>query len=263
VNVGSSPQPFIHENEGWWFRKHINISEDALKGNPEVTFKGVDDNALVYVNGRLAVEHKGWDKQFSFFIGSFAKPGENVIAIYVQNLEGQGGIYKPVTLNWGIPSPVKAVLEFHQSLNGALAGWTAPIGGDPITKGDFADNSWKTVRQFPTAPPADKIAWYRGEFTLPNREGWIIPWRLHVESTGNMQIWLNGRLLGRYFSEGPQKDFYLPGSPGWLSAKGKNTIALVLRPSSNGIVPPSIKSLYVAPYDDYVAQEHTLNITFK
>ncbi len=254
VNVGSSQHSFIREHEGWWFRKHISLSEEAVNGKPELTFKGIDDSALVYVNGSLAGEHKGSGELFSIPIGSLAKTGENVIAVCVQNLAGSEGIFKSVVLKWGNATQLKASLLFHHSLDGELAGWQ---------DAKLDDSNWKTASNWKPGSSSHLITCYRGEFTLPNREGWTIPWRLHVESTGDMQIWLNGRLLGRYFSKGPQKDFYVPGSTAWLIAQGKNTVALVLRPSGSGIIPPTIKSVYVAPYDEYVTQEHTLNITFK
>ncbi len=85
--------------------------------------------------------------------------------------------------------------------------------------------------------------------------------RLHLESTGNMQVWMNGRLLGRYFADGPQKDFYLPS--GWLNFGGKNSVVLVLRPNGNGSTWPAITSAYSAPYEDYLVQKHTMRIRFK
>ena len=257
TEVGKGPQAFLQDKkEGRWFRIRIQLSDDAVKLDPRILFKGVDDNAVVYVNGKFAAEHKGWDKPFTSQLGGLVKPGENVVAIYVENAEGPGGIYRPVLFEWGKPTPVKANLEFHHSLKGELAGWQAET---------FNNSSWKTSPKYPSGnrwthvSSLSEITWYRGEFILPDREGWVIPWRVHIESTGSMQIWLNGRLLGRYFAEGPQNDFYLP--KGWLKADGKNTLALVLRHSGKGT--PVIKNIFVAPYEDYVVQKHTLNIMFK
>jgi hypothetical protein len=175
-----------------------------------------------------------------------------MIAVYVQNLGGTGGIYKPVIMKWGKPEPITANLCFHRSLNGELAHWQDK---------DFDDSSWKTVRNWKGALPSYSISWYRGRFVLPSHKGWTVPWRLHVESTGNMQIWLNGKLLGRYFAEGPQKDFYFPD--GWLNKSGENQLAFVLRPSGDGAVAPRIIAAYVAPAGDYVVQDHTLKVSLK
>ncbi len=252
VTVGKNPQTFIHANEGWWFRTQIDLSPEAFQHNPALTFKGVDDNALVFVNGKLAVKHQGWDRPFTVPFGTLAKAGNNVVAVYVRNNQGEGGIYRPVILKWGTPIAVGVHLKFHHSLRGRLAGWQSET---------FNDLGWKAVSRWTSVPSADGITWYRGEFTLPSRAGWVIPWRLHMEATGDAQIWINGKLLGRYFAEGPQADFYLPG--GWLNSNGRNIVAFVLRPTGTGTRTPAIRSAYVDPYPEYVVQKHTLEIKLK
>ncbi len=143
-------------------------------------------------------------------------------------------------------------LKYHYALPGQLAGWQ---------KKSFDDSGWQPVRQFGKSRSVDGISWYRGEFKVPTKPGWVIPWRLHMESTGSAQIWINGRLLGRYSSRGPQKNFYMPD--GWLNLNGTNSIVLVLRPGGNGNLTPKITSLYVAPYDQYVVQKHKMEISMR
>ena len=252
VLVGITKQDFIRENEGWWFRKKITLTDAMIKENPGILFKAVDDNALVYVNGRLAGKHDGYDRHFEFSIGGLAKPGENVIAVYVQNIGGPGGIYRPVVLRWGRAQAVDADLKFHHSLNGEIAQWQDKY---------FDDSTWSAISSWEDAPSTQSITWYRGEFSLPEHKDWVIPWRLHIESSGNIQIWLNGRLLGRYFAAGPQTDFDLPD--GWLNTGEMNRVAFVLRPSGSGTALPRMNSAYVAPYEDYVVQKHTLEVKFK
>jgi len=252
ARVGNGVQDFMHENEGRWFRTHIDLTDSALKQNPELVFNGVDENSLVYVNGKLAIEHKGQDTQFKIALENFAAPGDNVIAVYVQNQYGPGGIYKPVVLQLGEATLVKANLQLQGMLNGEVT---------HCESDSFIDTNWKTTSRWETTQQQNGIVWYRGGFTLPDHAGWIIPQRMHIESTGNLQVWLNGRLLGRYFAEGPQRDFDLPD--GWLKANGKNTVAFVLRPTGSGKVVATIKSAYVAPYDEYVVQKHDMEVRFK
>ena len=228
------------------------MSEAAIRQNATLTFKAVDDNALVYVNGKLAIDHRGYDTPFTIPMSEFGKAGDNVIAVYVQNLGGGGGIWMPVVLKWGTSSRLSADLRFHHSLGGRLADWQ---------RSTTDDSQWKSAKRWDVVQSSDGITWYRGGFTLPARPGWVIPWRLHVESTGSGQIWINGKLLGRFFSDGPQRDFYLPD--GWLNIKGMNSIVFVLKPGGDGGKVPSIKDAYVAPYDEYVAQKHTMRITLK
>ncbi|HEY9167691.1 MAG TPA: beta-galactosidase [Candidatus Kryptonia bacterium] len=250
--VGNAPQKFMAENEGRWFRTIIKMNDEELKQNPELLFYGVDDNAVVYVNGKLVVEHHGWDSRFSFTLSSCAKPGDNVVAVYVQNNGGQGGIYKPVRLEWGTPESVPMSLSFHRSLVGELDGWQSV---------QYDDSKWMSSPHWETVPSWNGILWYRGQFILPVERDLVIPRYLHIESTGDIQIWLNGMLLGRFFAEGPQQDFYLP--PGWIRSDAKNFLVLVMRPSGAGQPAPVIKSVYVASYRDYAVRKHKMVIFLK
>ena len=48
---------------------------------------------------------------------------------------------------------------------------------------------------------------------------------------GTGYMWLNGHNIGRYWEEGPQREFYLPEC--WLRPGEKNVIVLGLRQSEN------------------------------
>ncbi len=252
ATVGHGNQSFIKPHEGWWFRTHVKLSEEAIKDGASLTFGAVDDNAIVYVNGRKVADHHGYDTAFKIPLAHSGTAGDNVVAVYLDNEGGGGGIWKPVVFKWENAVPLGVQLKFHHSLNGRLAGWQ---------ENRFDDSKWKSAGSLRPIESRDGITWYRGEFTVPSKPGWIIPWRLHFESTGSAQIWINGRLLGRYSSRGPQENFYLPD--GWLNIKGRNTVTFVLRPGGNGSVRPEIKQAYVMPYDEYVVQKHTLRITLK
>ncbi len=252
VTVGNGTQSFIQPDQGWWFRTHLTISNEALSEHASLTFGAVDDNALVYVDGKLAVTHKGYDAPFTIQLDGLARQGDNVIAVYVENQGGGGGIWKPVVFRWGSSVPLKIEMRIHHSLGGAFAGWDKPA---------FKDSDWKTSKNWTAVRSHDGITWYRGNFTVPSKSGWVIPWRLHFISTGSAQIWINGRLLGRYSSRGPQEDFYLPD--GWLNMNGKNSVAFVVRPGADGNESPVIKEAYVAPYREYIVQKHELTVTTK
>lgn len=252
TTVGHGRQQFAKPNQDWWFRTHLDLSEEAASHNPMITFKGVDNGAAIFVNGKFAAFHQGSNSAFTVDLARFARKGENVIVVYVRNQNGEGGISKPAVFRWGISVPLNIELRFHHSLSGKLSHWQ--------TSG-FNDAGWKTVNNWNAVHSPDGITWYKGDFTVPSRHGWVIPWRLHFKSTGSAQIWINGRLLGRYSSRGPQTNFYLPD--GWLHMHGKNIVTFVLRPGANGNESPEIEEAYVAPYDPYVVQKHTLKVTLK
>lgn len=74
------------------------------------------------------------------------------------------------------------------------------------------------------------LTWYRLEFNMPRKNPSVwIPWKLIVNATGTGYMWLNGHNIGRYWEEGPQREFYLPEC--WLRAGEKNVIILGLRQS--------------------------------
>ena len=75
-----------------------------------------------------------------------------------------------------------------------------------------------------------------------------MPWKLHLDARGNGLIYLNGRLLGRWWEVGPQRDFYLPDC--WLNfgPDSANVVTLCLRPTAAAA---AIRNASVAPYADF------------
>ena len=75
------------------------------------------------------------------------------------------------------------------------------------------------------------------------KECWI-PWRAIINASGTGYMWLNGHNIGRYWEEGPQREFFLPEC--WLNMGGTNTLVLGLRQSETcGAV---LEGIEVAPY---------------
>ncbi len=162
----------------------------------------------------------------------------------------RGGITGPVKFEYGTEKPLKfKQLTYHTFLNGEIAGWQ---------KTDYKDSGWEIMNKPDSRIAYKGVRWYRTWFKVPRIKHWTIPRRLHIESSGDLQIWLNGKLLGRYYAVGPQKDFYLPED--WLKIAAKNSLVIVMRPSGKGNIIPALKSFSVSPYDEYVVQKHDLII---
>jgi hypothetical protein len=217
---------------------------------PRLRFEGISRSASIYVNGKLAhkFRHHGWDEPFTVSIDSFARVGSNIVAIYLENPGGKGGIVAPIAFEYGKEEPlILTDLVYHAQLDGALEGWEKP---------EYDDSAWAVVRAKNGTLPDTGITWYRTTFSMPSINNWIVPWRLHVESTGDMQIWLNGRVLGIYYAVGPQKDFYMPDA--WLNHGKENSLVLVMRSSGTGDVPPVLNEVTIEPYSEYVVQKHEL-----
>ncbi len=93
-----------------WYRKHFEVPARWAGKRVNLEFDGVFQVAEVFVNGRRVGEHQGGYTGFTFDITDFVKPGDNVVAVRVNNLWNprlapragehvfSGGIYRDVRL---------------------------------------------------------------------------------------------------------------------------------------------------------------------
>ncbi len=93
-----------------WYRKHLTIPAAWAKQRFFLEFDGVFQVAEVFVNGQRCGEHQGGYTGFSLDITAAVKPGDNVIAVRVNNQWNpelapragehvfSGGIYRDVRL---------------------------------------------------------------------------------------------------------------------------------------------------------------------
>jgi len=92
-----------------WYRLRVHVPNEiktALQGRPAaIRFGAVDEEAWVYVNGRLAGRHtegpNGWDKPFAIPAAEMIRFGEqNMFAVRVYDSVMAGGIWKEVSLGF-------------------------------------------------------------------------------------------------------------------------------------------------------------------
>ena len=238
------------KQKGSWYRKEVDLTHKEADDNPELIFEGISSSADIFVNGKLVYKfrHHGWDGPFNVSLKEVVKSGRNLIALYIENERGRGGIVGPIEFEYGKEAPLKLIqFNYHASLNGELAGWQKP---------EFNDSDWSVVKKSDDSGSNSGIKWYRTWFKVQQIEDWIAPLYIHVESTGHLQIWLNGSLLGLYFYVGPQNDFYIP--KGWL--KEKNTLVFVMRPGGTENTVPALKDFSIRYYKNYAVQKHELKI---
>jgi hypothetical protein len=89
-----------------WYRLWVNVPAAWSDRPVYLSFEGVDDMYELYVNGQLAgkvgdkaTRKDALDLKTSHDISRFVKPGQKaLIAVRVQDWQGAGGIYRPVTL---------------------------------------------------------------------------------------------------------------------------------------------------------------------
>lgn len=225
------------------FRASVNLTESDLNG-PKVVlrFRRIDDNGWLYVNGTLVGTTTDWSRSYSFDVTSESRPGDNEIAVVVQNLGGGGGIGMP---SLSVDGAAFALKAFGRPAGDQKKWWVAGLD----------DSHWKTFSIGEGAAGSGDdapLTWYRMRFSLPSpRAGIWVPWRLHLVASGNGFLYLNGHALGRYWDAGPQHDFFLPEC--WLKfgSDATNVLTLNLRPVANGAW---IQSAAVEPYSEFVEE---------
>ncbi len=89
--------PGMAKYDGWgWFMRTFQV--ESVAQPLSIHFAGVDDEAVVWVNGMEIGSHTGYSDPFTVDISSAVNKGENTIVVLVKDNGGGGGIYRPVTL---------------------------------------------------------------------------------------------------------------------------------------------------------------------
>jgi cyclomaltodextrinase len=89
--------PRLAGHHGWnWYTSRFRL-EKVLRPL-SIHFAGVDDAAVVWVNGVEIGSHAGYEDPFVVDVARALKVGENNIVVLVQGGSGGGGIYRPITL---------------------------------------------------------------------------------------------------------------------------------------------------------------------
>jgi beta-galactosidase len=178
----------------------------------------VDENATVFLNGRMLGRYLGWNKPFDVTlkgVDTLQKPLQ--LTLFIENYSNEGGIDKPVRANYqgqGI-----AVTEWH--MRGGP--------GDPEKIGDWKTKTNTTGRS--SVPDSSDLlrasmpCFFRTEFRAPPyaSTGTHPVWRVHTQGLGHGSVWVNGHNLGRYPEKSPAPGLYIPEC--WIKA-GPNTLII-------------------------------------
>ena len=107
---GWNAQGFPRYNGYGWYRTRVKVPKDLdSRKNLLLVFGAVDEDAVVYINGKKAFEHtcestgvipaEIWDTPFVLKARQYLKLAEeNLIAVRVYNRVAMGGLWKPVYL---------------------------------------------------------------------------------------------------------------------------------------------------------------------
>ena len=182
------------------YRASLSVSQDRLAAGVVLTFPVIDDSGILYVNGREAGRANDWSQPWTFEITEYLHEGNNSIALLVHNDWGDGGPQQGCSVE-----PIGRRLDDLQVA--------------PATR--------VTDEQIDADQHRRLLTHYAMEFQLPRTPPSLsVPWKLHLDADANAFVTLNGHLLGRYWSAGPQRDIWLPEC--WLNfgPEAKNVIEL-------------------------------------
>ena len=87
------------DNEHGVFRTHLKVTETELAADAvELCFGALNGNGKIYVNGQKAGETHDSGVVSSVDVKHLLHPGDNPVAVLVENYSRSGGIIKGVTL---------------------------------------------------------------------------------------------------------------------------------------------------------------------
>ncbi len=124
------------------YRKRLTLPAAWRGKKIAITFEGVDDDAVVYFNGKKVASHRGWNRPFTVDVTAAARWGApNLLAVLADNSQGGGGgIWRPVTLFLPDEAAKREAAERAQFRKRLAA-----IPYDLVYE-TFRDNNWEIYR---------------------------------------------------------------------------------------------------------------------
>ncbi len=207
--------PTLAESSGGWYRA---VLPDIAGPGRTVHFESVDDNGTVYLNGQALTTHNGWDSAFEATLdAAWRDGGPNVLAVFVQNIGGPGGIMGPVTVGRVAPPGDFSSLAFRDT------DWrTVHLPHDYVVEGAF-DSSLNVGHG---ALPVT-AAWYRKHFEVPASDRGKSVWLYFEGVFRNAVVYVNGKRL--YFQDDGYDPFHVDIADA-LDYGGQNVIAVYVDP---------------------------------
>jgi beta-galactosidase len=211
---GSSTLP---ENSYGWFRTTLpNIAGPGRT----LHFEAIDDNGTIYLNGVKLLYHEGWSDAFDVNIDSaWRDNGPNVLVVLVQNIGGDGGITKPVTLGIRPPSANYFAVDFDDSK------WQkVHLPHDYIVQGVYTPTADTGHGSLPVYP-----AWYRRKLDISSSDRGKSVWLYFEGIFRNATIYLNGKQI--WFQDDGYDSFHVDISQA-ANYDGDNQLAIHVDPAT-------------------------------
>ena len=211
-----------------------------------------DDGKKVFMNGKLVKDASVPETQVEFALAGLAQMGTNTLEISYE-LFGNPNFGPHISELKGIES---AAYGADASSAASITDWQiqmfpAPVHGRQLDP-QFPTRGWTPVSLDQISPAgelAPAFTWCRAEFDLPPQpEGWWSPWKLEFQAERDALLYLGEKFLGRYVTEGPQTEFYIPETLLRYDRTGRNALTVVLAYTDDA---KHIRTLRVAPYEEF------------
>jgi hypothetical protein len=223
-----------------------------------------DDGKHVFVDGQHVREAANPQRQTEFPLDLYSQRGANTLDI-VYELFGSYNFGPNIARLKGIES---ATVELNGGGKSRVNSWSIQLT-PPAMRGreidpDFSAGEWQPAT-LGGATSSDEwlpaFCWTRAHFTLDSpTDGWEIAWNATIEADRDALVYLNGRFVGRYVTQGPQKQFYLPEP--WIKwgTDESNVLTVVLAYTGE---PQHLKTLRIAPYAEFAVKRTTVEFRWR
>jgi Glycosyl hydrolases family 35/Beta-galactosidase, domain 2 len=211
-----------------------------------------DDGKKVFLNGRAVPEASAPKPQVEFLLAGYAQTGTNTLEISYE-LFGNPNFGKGISELKGVRSArYGADPQTATPINAwQIQRFPAPLQGRQLDP-QYSFQDWKPISLDEISSASELVpafTWCRAEFNLsPGPEDWWIPWKLDFDARRDALLYLNEKFLGRFVTEGPQREFYIPESRLILDGKRQNVLIVVLAYTRDA---KHIRTLRVAPYKEF------------
>jgi beta-galactosidase len=211
--VSATPKRMEELGQSYGFILYRKQLTGPVQG--ELVLDGVNDYALVYLNGRLLGALDRTEKQDRLTIHTDAASAQLDILV-----ENSGRINSTREIRHESKGMAGATLAGKSIEDWSI--YTLPMNPASILDAP----GLPTEAHFAAGVKADNApAFYRGSFTLDLPKGKpAADTFLDIADIGKGVVWINGHALGRVWNVGPQRTLYVPGV--WMHV-GKNEVVVL------------------------------------